>query len=77
MDQCGKAPRSLTLGSKHKRDTHFKLRTFVVTILRFEAEVRMYKGHITLPLTRVANVYSTVQYNTEWKQKSEKQQSEC
>ena len=46
------------MGPKHKRDTHL-VKTFVVTILRFEAEVRIYKSHITLTLTREAVVYST------------------
>ena len=45
-------------GAKAQRDTHFKL-SFVVTVIKFEAEVRMYNSHITLTLTRVAFAYST------------------
>ena len=42
-----------------KPQTRYPLqdRTFVVT--RFEAEMRMYKSHITQTLTRIAVVYST------------------
>ena len=46
-------------GVKAQTRYPFQFRTFVVTNSRFEAEVRMYKSHITLTLTRVAIVYST------------------